>query len=165
MHLAQELRRRGSTIAGLVVLDSFIAEPMPPTVLGRFANVIRNARDRGGRSLSAWARASWRAWRDRAGYVDANAEAAARLGYVGVDAIVDRAVLGAGDSGPVPAPVLLFRSMEMTPTFWFDYSHVEKRSASTHTVWVPGGHSTVFHGANARLVAEEVAAFVDRCNR
>ena len=165
MHLAQELRRRGSTIAGLVVLDSFIAEPMPPTVLGRLANVIRNARDRGGRSPFAWARASWRAWRDRAGYVDANAEAAARLGYVGVDAIVDKAVLGAGDSGPVPAPALLFRSTEMTPTFWFDYSHVEKRSASTRTVWVPGGHSTVFHGANARLVAEEVAVFVVRCNR
>ncbi len=165
MHLAQELRGRGSTIAGLVVLDSFIAEPMPPTALGRLANVTRNARDRGGRSLPAWARASWRAWRDRAGYVDANAEAAERLGYVGVDAIVDKAVLGAGDAGPIPAPALLFRSMEMTPTFWFDYTHVEKQAASTHTVWVPGGHSTVFQGTNARLVADEVAAFVDRFNR
>ena len=165
MHLAQELRSRGSTIAGVVVLDSFIAEPMPPTLLGRLANVSRNARDRGGRSVRAWARASWRAWRDRAGYVDANAEAAERLGYVGVDAIVDRAVLGAGDSGPLPAPALLFRSMEMTPTFWFDYSHVEKHASSTHTVWVPGGHATVFQGANTRLVADEVAAFVEGLDR
>ncbi len=165
MHLAQELRGRGSTIAGLVVLDSFIAEPMPSTLLGRLGNVTRNARDRGGRSLPAWARASWRAWRARTGYVDANAEAAERLGYVGVDAIVDKAVLGAGDSGPIPAPALLFRSTEMTPTFWFDYSHVEECAASTHTVWVPGGHSTVFQGENARLVADEIAAFVDRFNR
>lgn len=165
MHLAQELRGRGSAIAGLVVLDSFIAEPMPSTLLGRLGNVTRNARDRGGRSLSMWAKASWRAWRARAGYVDANAEAAVRLGYVGVDAIVDKAVLGAGNSGPIPAPALLFRSMEMTPTFWFDYSHVEGCAASTHTVWVPGGHSTVFQGANARLVADEVAGFVDRFNR
>ena len=165
LHLAQELRRRGSTIAGVVVLDSFIAEPMPPTLLGRLANVSRNARDRGGRSARAWVPASWRAWRARAGYVDANAEAAERLGYVGVDAIVDQAVLAAGDSGPIPAPALLFRSMEMTPTFWFDYSHVERRAGSTHTVWVPGGHATVFQGANSWLVADEVAAFVDRFNR
>ena len=161
LHLAQDLREHGATIAGLVVLDSFVAESMPMTVLGRLGNVVRNGRDRGGRPLVSWMRSSWRAWRDRAGYVDANAEAASRLGYVGVDAIVDRAVLSASDPGPIPAPVLLFRSTEMTPTFWFDYSHVERRAASTRTVWVPGGHSTVFVGANARLVADEIAAFTE----
>ena len=96
----------------------------------------------------------------RAGYLDANAEAAARLGYVGVDAIVDRAVLSARDPGPIPAPLLLFRSTEMTPTYWFDYSPIERRAASTRTVWVPGGHATVFTGSNAQLVADEVALFV-----
>ncbi len=160
LHLAQELRSRGGEINGLVLLDAFVAEPMPPTALGRFANVVRNSRDRGGRSVGAWARTSWRAWRARVGYLDANAEAASKLGYVGVDAEVDRAVVTAGDPGPIPAPALLFRSTEATPTHWFDYSLVLRRPASTRTVWVPGGHSTVFSGSNAATVADEIRRFL-----
>lgn len=160
MHLAQELRQRGGTIRGVVVLDASIAEPMPPTVLGRLANVMRNARDRGGRPFGPWLVGSWRAWRSRAGYFDANAAAAAELGYVGVDQIVNRAVEAAGPSGRIPAPGLLFRSTETTPTFWFDYSFVDQSVAATKTVWVPGGHATVFLGDNARLLAEEIAQFV-----
>ena len=160
LHLAQELRSRGATIGGLVLLDSFVAEPMPPTAVGRLANVLRNAGDRGGRRLVPWARDSFRAWKARAGYIDANAEAATKMGYVGVDANVDRAVMAAGDPGPIPAPALLFRSMETTPTFWFDYTLVQDRPASSQTVWVPGGHSTVFTGANAGTVATEIRRFL-----
>jgi amino acid adenylation domain-containing protein len=156
LHLAQELRERGRSVVGLVLLDSFVAEPMPPTLLGRIGNVWRNAGERGGRPFTAWARASWRAWRTRAGYLDANAEAARELGYAGVDEIVDKAVLSASDPGPIPAPALVFRSIDTTPTFWFDYSLVQSRPSAVRTVWVPGGHSTVFTGANARLVADEI---------
>jgi amino acid adenylation domain-containing protein len=156
LHLAQELRERGRSVRALILLDSFVAEPMPPTLLGRLGNVWRNAHERGGRSFAPWARASWRAWRTRAGYLDANAEAARQMGYAGVDAIVDRAVLSAGDPGPIPAPALLFRSTDTTPTFWFDYSMVLDRPSTVRTVWVPGGHSTVFTGSNAQLVADEI---------
>ena len=156
LHLAQEIRRRELTVTGLVILDSFVAEPMPATRLGRLGNVWRNSGDRGGRSVGPWARASWRAWRARSGYLDANAEVARELGYAMVDAVVDQAVLGAGDPGPIPAPALVFRSTDTTPTFWFDYSLVERRPAQVRRVWVPGGHSTVFTGANAHLVADEI---------
>ena len=161
LHLAQELRSRGGEIAGLVLLDAFVAEPMPPTTLGRFANVVRNGRDRGGRSVGTWVRTSWRAWRARTGYLDANAEAASKLGYVGVDTEVDRAVVTASDPGLIPAPALLFRSTEATPTHWFDYSLVLRAPATTRTVWVPGGHSTVFSGPNVATVAGEIQRFLD----
>lgn len=160
LHLAQALRSTGGEIAGLVLLDSFVPEPMPPTLLGRLANVSRNARDRGGRSIVSWARGSWVAWKGRRGYEDANAAAAAALGYVGVDDVVNRAVSMMSDPGPIPAPALNFRSSEATPTFWFDYSLVETRPASSRRVWVPGGHSTVFTGANAPIVAEAIRDFV-----
>jgi amino acid adenylation domain-containing protein len=160
LHLAQALRARGASIAGLVILDSFEAEALPPTRIGRLANVLRNSSDRGSRNYAIWARTSWRAWRHRAGSSDANAEAAERLGYLGVDAIVEQAVHVAGDPGPVPAPALLLRSSDANPVYWFDYSVVLKRPSSTTTVWLPGHHGVVFSGLNAERAAREIKGFV-----
>jgi enterobactin synthetase component F len=162
LHVAQALRERGASISGLVILDSFAAERLPATRTGRFGNVLRNAGDRGGRTRWRWFTTSWRAWKRRAGFMDANAAEAAKLGYVGIDDIVEQAVAMAASPGPVPAPALLIRSSEANPVYWFDYSLAMTTPQSVQTVWVPGDHSMVFTGANATRVADEIRRFVQR---
>jgi amino acid adenylation domain-containing protein len=162
MHVAQGIIQRGKTILGLVVVDSSVTEPTVPNILGRLANVLRNARDRGGRPVAHWLGCSWRAWRSRTGSVDPTASVATEIGYVAIDKIVNDAVSAAGPPGQIHAPGLLLRSMETTPTLWFDYSFVEPTVSALRTVWVPGGHATVLLGDNARIVADSIIQFTRR---
>ena len=162
IHLAHELLRRGAVIRSLVLLDAYRSQALPPGRLGRIANVLRNARDRGGRPMVDWLRTSAAAWRARAGDVDAVAGRAAALGFVGVDKVVESAVAAANPIEPLAVPALLVRSTFHNPVHLLDYRLAASASQHLTTEWVGAPHLQMFETASLAELSAVVRAFLRR---
>ena len=94
---------------------------MPDHLIGRVGNLIRNARDRGGRPMRAWLRSILTARRNR-DERDLIAERASSLGFIALNDCVERAVADAGPQPTIEAPALLLRSTFHNPVRFHDYS-------------------------------------------
>ena len=162
VHLAHELQGRGAVIRSLVLLDAYRNQALPSGRFGRVANVVRNARDRGGRPTFDWIRTSAAAWRARAGDIDAVAGRAAALGFVGVDHVVESAVAAATSIKPLAAPALLVRSTFHNPVHLLDYRLATSASQNLTTEWVGAPHLQMFEPAALGELSAVVRAFLRR---